>query len=254
MGRIDLNNLDRYLIFDGGMGTMLQNAGLAAGEIPERWNIERPEDVKKVHRAYVEAGADVVSANTFGANSHKLPADLDVESCIAAAVRLARESGARFVAQDIGPVGALLAPLGTLTFEEAYELFKEQVLAGEKAGTDIYIIETMTDIYEMKAALLAVKENCDKPVIASMSYQEDGRTFLGTPPEVATYTMCCLGADAVGVNCSLGPKELYPIVEKICSVSTKPVIVQANAGLPRLVDGETVYDIGPKEYADHVEK
>lgn len=243
-----------FLLFDGGMGTMMQTAGLMAGEVPERWNLERSDDVLKIHKAYVEAGADVVSANTFGANSYKLPSDLKVADVVKAAINIAKSSGAKYVAQDIGPIGSLLEPLGTLPFEEAYRLYQEQVLAGEEAGADLYIIETMTDLLEAKAALLAVKENSNRPVIVSMSYAEDGRTFLGTTPEAAAYTLCGLGADAVGVNCSLGPRELLPITEKLCRICTVPVIVQANAGLPQLKGGETVYDIDVCEYTSYVAK
>lgn len=245
---------EKYILFDGGMGTMLQANGIQPGECPERWNITHPEIIEAVHRQYVEAGADFVSANTFGANSHKLPADLNTRDVIMAAVKLARASGARFVAQDIGPTGVLLKPLGTMEFDEAYELFKEQVIAGEEAGTDVYIIETMTDLLETKAAVLAVKENSEKPVIASMSFGEDGRTFLGNEPANAAITLCGLGVDAVGVNCSLGPEQLIPIVEEFCRYSTVPVIVQANAGLPEIKDGKTVFNITPEEYCRHIEK
>lgn len=248
-----------YLLFDGGMGTMLQAAGIEPGVMPEEWNIVHPDRIEAVHRAYVEAGSDVVTTNTFGANSRKYNGP--VADTIRAAVAAARRSGARYVAQDIGPMGLMLKPLGESSFEEAYELFKEQVAAcqgnAEADGNaadrpDMFIIETMTDLLEIKAAVLAVKENSDLPVIATMSYEKTGRTFLGVSAAAATVTLCGLGVDAVGVNCSLGPDELGDIVEEICRYSTVPVIVQANAGIPASVDGKTVFNVAPGEYCEAV--
>lgn len=240
----------KYIIFDGGMGTMLQAAGLEVGTLPEEWNLTHPEEVTKIHRAYVEAGSDVVSTNTFGANS--LKQGKPVKGIIAAAVKCARESGAKFVAQDIGPTGQMLKPLGSFEFEEAYKLFKEQIEAGVLAGPDVFIIETMTDLLETKAAVLAAKENSSLPVIASLSYEKSARTFLGTSAAAATITLCGLGVDAIGVNCSLGPDELTDVVTEICRYATVPVIVQANAGLPESVDGRTVYSLKPADYAESV--
>lgn len=240
----------RYIIFDGGMGTMLQAAGLEVGTLPEEWNLTHPDEVTAIHHAYVEAGSDVVSTNTFGANS--LKQGRPVGDIIAAAVQCARASGAKYVAQDIGPTGQMLRPIGDFEFDEAYKLFKEQVVAGAAAGVDVFIIETMTDLLETKAAVLAVKENSDIPVIASLSYEKTGRTFLGTSAAAATVTLCGLGVDAVGVNCSLGPDELGDVVEQICTYATVPVIMQANAGLPKSVDGNTVYSMTPEHYAEAV--
>ena len=240
----------KYIFFDGGMGTMLQAAGLESGTLPEEWNITHPEEIVKIHRAYVEAGSDVITANTFGANPAKFGDR--VSDIISAAIKLARESGARFVAQDIGPTGKLLKPLGDYDFDEAYELFKAQVLAGAAAGADLFIIETMTDLLEMKAAVLAVKENSDLPVIATMSYEKNARTFLGALASAATVTLCGLGVDAVGVNCSLGPNDLTDTVLEICRYASVPVIMQANAGLPTTIDGHSVYDLKPGQYALNV--
>ena len=184
-----------HLLFDGGMGTMLQAAGMKAGALPELLNFEEPQVITDIQRQYVEAGCDVITANTFGANAHKLDGAATVADVFAAAVTCAREAGARYVAGDIGPIGALLRPLGTLSFDEAYDLFAEEVRAGVDAGVDLFIIETMTDLAEIKAAVLACRENSDLPVFATMTFEEDGRTFLGTSPEVAAITLDAIGAE-----------------------------------------------------------
>ncbi len=247
-----LNN--GFLIFDGAMGTSLQKYGLAAGQLPELLNFSNPEMIEKIHREYVDAGADVVTTNTFGANRLKLSGKAEVEDVIAGAVKIAKKSGAKYVALDLGPTGQVLEPIGTLTFDEAYDLYKEQVKAGKKAGADLVIIETMSDLLEIKAAILAVKENSDLPLFATMTFGEDGRTFMGTSPENMAITLSSLGVDALGVNCSLGPNELLKTVEKICKFSTKPVIVQPNAGLPKVIDGKTVFEVTPQEYVKAIEK
>ncbi len=243
---------DAHLLFDGGMGTMLQAAGLVAGEVPELWCLTHADAVTAVHRAYVESGSDVVTTNTFGANRLKLAGAAAVDDVFAAAVACARAAGARYVAADIGPTGALLRPLGTLSFDEAYDLFAEEARAAARAGADLFIVETMTDLAEAKAAYLACRENTDLPVIVTMTFGEDGRTFLGTSPEVAAVTFDALGADAVGINCSLGPTELLPLAKRMRAVTAKPLLVQANAGLPHVEGDATVYDIGPEAYADAV--
>ena len=243
---------ERHLLFDGGMGTMLQARGLKAGELPELLNLTHPGEIAAIHRAYVEADSEVVTTNTFGANRLKLGDAASVDEIFAAAVRCARESGARYVAGDIGPIGALLRPMGTLSFDEAYELFAEEARAADSAGADLFIIETMTDLLEIKAAVLACKENTDLPVFATMTFEEDGRTFLGTSPEIAAVTLDALGADVVGINCSLGPATLRPFAARMLAVTEKPVLVQANAGLPRVEGDRTVYDIHPEEYAEAV--
>ncbi len=245
---------DGFLIFDGAMGTSLQKYGLSAGELPEMLNFSHPETVAKIHKEYLEAGADVVTCNTFGANRLKLGEKATVESVVTAAVKIAKDAGAKCVALDLGPTGQVLEPIGTLSFEEAYDLYKEQVAAGVKAGADMVIIETMSDLLETKAAVLAVKENSSLPLFVTMTFGEDGRTFMGTSPENAAITLSALGADAVGVNCSLGPNELLGVVEKICKYSAVPVIVQPNAGLPKVVDGKTVFEVTPEDYAEAIEK
>ena len=251
---------NRFLLFDGAMGTMLQARGLGAGELPERLNLTHPDTVRDIHAAYLAAGADVITANTFGANARKLAeggADFTVADTVTAAIRLAREAGAQTVALDIGPSGALLAPMGNLSFDEAYALFAETVRAGAAAGADLVLIETMSDLLEAKAALLAAKENCDLPVCVTMTFSADGRTFLGTDPRTAAVTLSALGADAVGLNCSLGPAEAAPLVREILDYATVPVMVQPNAGMPRMVscpDGcgcggtHTVYDVTPDAF------
>ena len=239
----------RRLLFDGGMGTMLQAAGLAAGAAPELITLNNPEEITRIHRAYVDAGADVVTTNTFGANRLKLGEAATVEEVFSAAIDAARASGARYVAADIGPLGTLLRPLGTLSFDEAYELFAEQVRAATRFGADLVIIETMTDLAEIRAAVLAAQENCDLPIFATMTFEADGRTFLGTSPEIAARTLDALGVDALGINCSLGPVEIRPFAQRMLRVTNKPIIVQANAGLPHVEHGSTVYNISPGSYA-----
>ncbi|EEG30803.1 putative 5-methyltetrahydrofolate--homocysteine methyltransferase [[Clostridium] methylpentosum DSM 5476] len=246
---------DHILVFDGAMGTMLQNKGMQVGDLPETLNFTHPELVTEIHREYVEAGSDVVSANTFQANEFKLHGcGYTVEQVITQAVKLGKQSGAKFVALDVGPLGQLVEPMGTVKFETAYELFRQQVVTGERAGADLIIIETMSDLYETKAALLAAKENTSLPVIVSLTYQGDGRTFTGTDPITGTITLQSLGADAVGVNCSIGPDDLIPIVEQILTYAQVPVIMQANAGLPKIEDGKTVYDVHAEEFAEAVSR
>ena len=243
-----------YLVIDGAMGTMLQAAGMAVGERPELLSITHPEQVRAIHEAYVAAGAEVITANTFGANALKLGDAARVADVFAAAVARAREAGARYVAGDIGPTGSLLRPLGTLSFDEAYDLFAEQARAAADAGADLLIIETMADLAEARAALLAAKEQTRLPILATMTFEADGRTFLGATPEAAAATLDALGADAVGINCSLGPAEIRPFVARMRAVTAKPIMVQANAGLPRVEQGTTVFDIDPETYARAVAK
>lgn len=253
-----LNKLnEKFLFFDGAMGTMLQNSGLKTGELPEEYNITNREVIYNIHQEYLNAGANIITTNTFGANRLKLKnSSYTVEEIVTAAVKTAKQSMAKltekYVALDIGPIGTLLSPLGTLAFDEAYDIFKEQVEAGVKAGADIILIETMTDIYEAKAAILAAKENSVLPVFCTMSFQDNGRTFTGT--DVATFVSVVegLGVDVLGVNCSLGPKQLQPIVDELIKYSSIPVMVQANAGLPKYKNDTTYYDIDPDEYSHEV--
>ena len=244
---------EEFLVFDGAMGTMLQEAGLKAGELPELLNFSHPETVTAIHRAYVEAGADVISANTFGANAHKLGDVASVEDVFAAAIACARKSGARYVAADIGPIGALLKPLGTMDFDEAYDLFAQQARAAQAAGADLFVVETMTDLLEAKAAVLACLECTELPVVATMTFGEDGCTFLGTSPEICAMTLSALGVQAVGINCSLGPDALAPLLARMAPFARVPLMVQANAGLPRIEDGRTLYDIDAEAYAHAAE-
>ena len=239
------------LILDGAMGTVLQQRGLPAGGVPELLNLTNPELLKEVYRSYAQAGSQVVYANTFGANALKLArTGHGVEEIVSAAISVARDAvkdnGVR-VALDIGPLGELLEPLGTLTFERAYDLFREMAVAGERAGADLAVIETMTDLYEAKAALLAVKENTKLPVFVTMSFEPSGRTFTGcTIPSMAR-TLEGLGADAIGLNCSAGPDLLLPLLKELCENTRLPVIAKPNAGLPDPVDGH--YDMTPEAFA-----
>ena len=249
---------ENILYLDGGMGTLLQAEGLTAGEHPERWNITHPEVIQRIHRDYYDAGSNVVSTNTFGANLLKFSRD-ELENIIKAAVenaKLAKESsrnhGEKYIALDIGPSGKMLKPYGDLDFEDAVSLFAETVKIGVKYGVDLIFIETMSDSYETKAALLAAKESCDLPVFVSNAYGSDGRLMTGASPAAMVAMLEGMGADAIGVNCSLGPKQLAPIVEEILKYSSLPVILKPNAGLPEVMNGKTVYNITPDEFANEV--
>lgn len=251
MAQIDFNKM---IVFDGAMGSLIQAEGLEAGELPENYNIQRPEIISKIHKSYIDAGADVILTNTFGASKYKLKEkSLKVYEVVQKAVEIARSAaGEKLVALDIGPLGQMLSPMGTLSFEDAYLAFKEQIIAGSSAGADLILIETMSDIYEAKAAILAAKENSNLPVICTMTFQQDGRTLTGTDPFTMVNILQSLGIDALGINCSLGPKEMMGIVEEILKHSRIPVIVQPNAGLPKIVDGRTIYDIGPQEFSQYI--
>ncbi len=245
-------------LLDGGMGTLLQKAGLAPGELPERWNLTRADEVTAIHRAYFDAGSNVVNTNTFGANTLKFStAELDdiIRAATENARRAARESvGAqeKFVALDIGPTGRLLKPLGDFDFEDAVAVFAETVKLGVKYGVDLIMIETMNDSYETKAALLAAKENSDLPVLVSCAYGEDGKLMTGASPAAMVAMLEGMGADAIGVNCSLGPKALAPVVREYLHLASIPVLLKPNAGLPAVVNGETVYNVAPAEFARDV--
>lgn len=244
-----------YLLFDGGMGTLVQAAGLhTVHEVPDLLNLTHPEAIVAIQRQYVEAGADCITTNTFSTNRLKLAsAGATVAEVYAAAAANARVAGAPLVAGDIGPTGALLEPLGTLTFDEAFDIFSEQACAAEAAGCDLIVVETMADLLEAKAAVLAAVESTTLPVFATMTFGEDGRTFLGTTPAIAATTLSALGASAVGLNCSLGPTELAPLVGELAPHDRALVMAQPNAGLPRIQDGETVFDVGPNEFAQAME-
>ena len=249
MGSLDFHN--RLLFLDGAMGTVLQQRGLPAGGQPELLNLTRPELLEEIHREYIAAGSQIIYANTFGANARKLaPTGHGAEEVVTQAVRIARkaaEGTETLVAVDMGPLGELLEPMGSLSFEEAYNLFREVAMAGARAGADLAVIETMTDLYEAKAALLAVKENTGLPVFVTLSFETGGRTFTGcTIPSMAR-TLEGLGADAIGLNCSLGPDLLLPLVKELCASTRLPVIAKPNAGLPDPVDGH--YHMDPESFA-----
>ena len=239
-----------FLLFDGAMGTMLQASGLPLGDLPELLNFSNPSLIQDVHRAYVDAGSQVVTTNTFGANARKLGDAASVADVFTVAVSCARASGARYVAADVGPTGGLLKPLGDMDFEEAYELFAQQARAIEVTDADIVVVETMADLLEMKAAVLALKDYCTLPIFATMTFGEDGRTFLGTTPECAAITLSALGVSALGINCSLGPSALAELIARMAPFARVPLMVQANAGLPHVENGVTVFDIGPDEYSE----
>ncbi len=237
-----------FVFLDGGMGTMLQAAGLSTDHVPELLNLTAPDAIASIHSQYVESGADIIYSNTFGANSYKLEGSgHTVAEVVSAGVANAKKAaaGRALVALDMGPIGQLLEPAGTLSFEEAYNSFREVVLAGK--GADLIVIETMTDLYEVKAAVLAAKENSDKPVMVTMTFEENMRTFTGVSAECMVAVLEGLGADAIGVNCSLGPDELRPVVEHICSLTVLPVIMKPNAGLPDPVTNK--FSVGPEDFA-----
>lgn len=239
-----------YVVLDGGFGTELQKRGMEPGETSEIMNFKRDEDVRAVLRSYIEAGSDIISANTFGANRYKLKNEgHTTEETVNKALDIAREAAKgtdTLVALDIGPIGALLEPAGTMTFEEAYDIFAEIVKAGRDKA-DLIVIETMTDLYEIKAAVLAAKENSDLPVFSYMTFEKNGRTFTGVSPSAMALTLSGLGVDAIGVNCSLAPDELYEITEEISRFTNLPLVIKANAGLPDPVTG--AYSVGPEEFA-----
>ena len=239
------------IILDGGMGTQLQAAGLPMGQAPELWNVTEPEKVTAVHRRYVEAGSKVLYTNTFGVNRLKTARiGRSVRELVEGGVRCARAAAgteAVRVALDIGPLGQILEPLGTLKFEEAYDIFREIVEAGRDAGADLIVIETMSDLYEVKAAVLAARENSTLPVWVTMTFEASGRTFVGTTVSAMGLTLSGLGVDAMGFNCSLGPKELLPMIRELRRWTDKPLILKPNAGLPDPATGE--YRITPEEFA-----
>ena len=246
---------DHIVVLDGAMGTQLQAAGLAPGEIPETWNLRHPDEIEAIHRRYLEAGSNIVLTNTFGANGLKFSGqelrDV-VEAGVGCARAAAEANGSGWVALDIGPSGRMLAPYGDLAFEEAVSLFSQVAAIGAKAGADLVMIETMNDSYETKAALLGVKEACDLPVFVSNAYGEDGKLMTGATPAAMVALLEGMGADAIGVNCSFGPEALTPVVEEYLRCASVPVLMKPNAGMPKVVDGETVYDVGPEEFSESV--
>ena len=274
------------LYFDGGMGSLLQERGLKPGELPETWNIERPEILIEIHKEYLKAGANIINANTFGVNSLKFnkKTGYTVDEIVTAAMKNAKQAikevkiaeakqtkeleqienfglfnltkpeNNKFIALDIGPTGKLLKPLGDLSFERAYKLYKEVVLVGAREGADLVLIETMSDSYETKAAILAAKENCDLPIFVTMIFDEKGKLLTGGNVASTVALLEGLGVDAIGINCGLGPVQMKVILEEILKVSSIPVIVNPNAGLPRSENGKTVYDINADEFAMYMKE
>lgn len=245
----------QMLFFDGATGTELQAKGLQAGELPESWNFLHPEIVESVHRNYLKAGANIIKTNTFGANPLKLAeSDLNCKDVIEAAVKIAKkacgDTNNKFVALDLGPTGKLLAPYGDLPFEEAVKAYGEVVRYGTAAGADLILIETMSDTYEIKAAILAAKENSDLPICVTMTFDEDGKLLTGADVEAAAVMCEALGVDAIGFNCGLGPVQVEKLLPQMLNAVSLPIIVNPNAGLPVQREGKTYFDIQAEEYAD----
>ncbi len=243
----------KIIFLDGAMGTMLQKSGLKPGEIPELYSVTHPEIITEIHRQYVEAGADIIYTNTFGANSYKLhDCSSSVYQIVTASIENARracEGTGTLVALDVGPIGRLAEPAGSMRFEEAYEMFAEIVAAAQDC--DLIVFETMTDLYELKAAVLAAKENTDKPILCTMTFEANGRTFTGCSPAAMATTLTALGVDAVGVNCSLGPKEMRPILEQTAAFTNLPLVIKPNAGLPDPLTG--AYNVDADSFAESIE-
>ena len=251
---------DHFLFLDGGMGTLLQEAGLQPGELPERWNVTHPEEIIRIQKSYYDAGSNVVLSNTFGANGLKFD-DEELETLVTAAVKNAREAARqstgtqeKYVALDIGPLGKLLKPYGDYEFEDAVAMYAKTVKYGIAAGVDLVFIETMNDSYDTKAALLAVKENTDLPVFVSNAYGADGKLMTGASPAAMVAMLEGMHADAIGANCSLGPDQLIGVVEEYLEYASVPVLLKPNAGLPRSENGKTVYDVFPPEFSESVGK
>ncbi|MGN1051701.1 MAG: homocysteine S-methyltransferase family protein, partial [Acutalibacteraceae bacterium] len=243
---------EKYVYLDGALGTMIQKRGLPLGEVPESLSVKNPEEVSSIHREYVEKGAEIILTNTFGANRYKLKeSGYSVKEIISASVNCAKkavEGTSALVALDIGPIGKLLEPSGTMTIEECYDMYKEMLLSSK--DYDIIYFETMTDLLELKTAVLCAKENTDKPVFCTMTFEENGRTFQGVTPGAMAVTLSSLGVDAVGINCSLGPLKLAPIVKEIAQYTSLPIIAKPNAGLPDPITNE--YSVNAEEFADEM--
>lgn len=259
------------LFFDGAMGTELQSRGLQTGEIPETWNVLQPEKIKQVHKEYLMAGANVISANTFGVNCFKCKnLEYSVEELVSAGIGLVKESiaevreellardekedniPAMYTALDIGSLGKLLKPLGEIAFEQAYDAFKEIIVAGDKAGADVILIETVSDSYEIKAAVLAAKENSELPVVVTMIFDENGKLLTGGDVASVTAMLEGLGVDAIGFNCGLGPEQMLKLLSELTACCSIPIVINPNAGLPTVVNGKTVFNVEPEEFAQKV--
>ncbi len=253
--------LKRRLFFDGAMGTMLQTAGLMPGQLPESFNITNPNVVINIHEKYIKAGCNIIKTNTFGANPIKLEnSGYTCEQLFESGVKLARQAIRNcgedvFVAADIGPVGKLLMPLGELSFDEAYEGFSRMAAAGEKSGADLILIETMGDIYEIKAAILAAKEKTSLPIVVTFTADENGKLFTGAPVEAAAIMAESLGVAAIGLNCGVGPAQMLEIGRRMAKCTCLPLVFNPNAGMPCAdCDGHTYYNVTPDEFADYMVK
>lgn len=251
---------NNIVFLDGGMGTLLQKEGLSAGEFPELWNINHPDRITKIHQSYFDAGSNIVQTNTFGANILKFPED-ELDKIIKSAIENAKEAlkksigkQPKWIALDVGPTGRMLAPYGDFDFEDAVSVFAKTIKLGEKYGADLIVIETMNDSYETKAALLAAKENSTLPVFVSNAYTDSGKLMTGASPSAMAVMLEGMGADAIGLNCAYGPKELMGVLDEYLEFSPLPIIFKPNAGLPKSVDGETVYDVTPDEFAHFVKE
>lgn len=249
--------MENFIFIDGGLGTMLQKNGLCAGQVPEDFCMENPQILKDIHKAYLNAGAQIITTNTFGSNSLKYEGDL--KKAVNFAVKTAKEAVNEVnknakVALDVGPLGQLLEPVGSVKFEDAYEVFKEVILLGADAGADIILIETMSDIYEAKCAVLAAKENTNLPVFCSMTFDENQRTLTGSDVKTVVAVLEGLRVDAIGLNCGRGPAQSYDLAADFAKYCSTPLIVMPNAGMPKYVNGETVYDIDENEFANQMQK
>ncbi len=256
---------DNFVILDGGLGSLLQKRGLKPGQKPETFNIEHPEIVMDIHKAYYDAGSNVVNANTFGANPFNYPDEQELRAVIEAAIKIVKEAARlsdeeseesrrrpKFVSLDIGSLGRLLKPYGALEFEDAVAAFAKVVKIGVEAGADLVSIETMNDCLETKAALLAVKENCDLPVLVTDAFDENGQLMTGATPSAMTAMLEAMGADAIGTNCSVGPRQLRGVMKEFLENASIPIVFKPNAGLPRVENGETVFDVTVQEFAEEV--
>lgn len=249
---------NNIVYLDGGMGTLLQKSGLQLGELPERWNISHPEVIREIHKSYYDSGSNIVNTNTFGANSLKFSLD-ELDEIICCAVKNADEARKessgdqeKFIALDVGPTGKLLKPLGDLDFEDAVRTFAETIRLGKKHGVDLITIETMNDSYETKAAVIAAKENCDLPIIVTNAYGENGRLMTGADSAVMAAMLEGLGVDAIGANCSLGPKQLMGVMDELLKYCSVPVAFKPNAGLPKSDGKVTYYDVDAEEFAQDI--
>lgn len=251
------------LFFDGGMGTLLQERGLKTGEVPETWNILHPEIIKQINKEYLLAGSNVISANTFGVNSFKCKnLTYSVDELVGAGIKIARDAIAEvqaerndakmYCALDIGSLGKLLKPLGEISFDEAYDAFREVIIAGDRAGADLILIETVSDTYEIKAAVLAAKENSKLPIVVTMIFDEGGKLLTGGDVASVTAMLEGLGVDAIGFNCGLGPEQMKKLLPQLTECCSLPIVINPNAGLPVVVNGQTMFTVGPDEFADSV--